>query len=87
MESRQRTATASPLQMFDFYLSIIDNIVNTQNFAFQTKFNNLVYADAQLSSDEKFCLLGEMQKRWQKHMVAVAPISSQLSPQSVKSLL
>ncbi len=75
MESRQRTATTSPLPMFDFYLAIIDNIVGTQNFAFQTKFNNLVYADAQLSSDEKFCLLGEMQKRWQKYASAIAPPS------------
>lgn len=52
--------------MFDFYLTILDCVVKSRNPAFQTKFNNLVYADDKLDSDEKFYLLGEMQKRWQK---------------------
>lgn len=53
--------------MFEFYLAIVDSLAKTQNHAFQVKFNNLVYADNKLSSDEKFYLLGEMQKRWKKH--------------------
>ncbi len=52
--------------MFEFYLTIIDTLAKTQNHAFQVKFNKLVYADDKLSSDEKFYLLGEMQKRWNK---------------------
>lgn len=45
----------------------MNSIAKSQNASFLTKFNNLVYADEQLTSDEKFYLLGEMQKRWQKH--------------------
>jgi hypothetical protein len=52
--------------MFEFYLAIMDSIAQTQNPSFQIKFNNLVYADEKLTADEKFYLLGEMQKRWQK---------------------
>ena len=55
-----------PNGMFDFYLVIMDGIADSQNPTFQVKFNSLVYADDKLTSDEKFYLLGEMQKRCQK---------------------
>jgi hypothetical protein len=44
----------------------MDSVVQSQNTGFQIKFNNLVYADDKLTADEKFYLLGELQKRWQK---------------------
>lgn len=53
-------------KMFEFYLVIIDSIAQSQEAAFQAKFNSLVYADEKLTSDEKFYLLGEMNKRWLK---------------------
>jgi hypothetical protein len=53
--------------MFDFYLTIIDSIAKSQDQSFVAKFNNMVYAEAKLSSDEKFYLLGELQKRVQKY--------------------
>ena len=52
--------------MFEFYLAIMDGIVKTKVPEYQTKFNNMVYGDNKLSSDEKFYLLGEMQKKWQR---------------------
>ncbi len=52
--------------MFDFYLVIMDSLAEEQNPAFLVKFNALVYADIKLTADEKFYLLGEMQKRSQK---------------------
>ncbi|MDX2303564.1 MAG: hypothetical protein NW226_12230 [Microscillaceae bacterium] len=52
--------------MFEFYLTIMDSIAKAQEHSFQVKFNKLVYAEEELSSDEKFYLLGEMQKRWNK---------------------
>ncbi len=52
--------------MFDFYLTIMDSLAEVQNPAFLVKFNALVYADEKLTADEKFYLLGEMQKRSQK---------------------
>ena len=52
--------------MLEFYLTILDSLVQANNPLFQVKFNNLVYADDKLSSDEKFFLLAEMQKRNQK---------------------
>ncbi|GAB4395730.1 MAG: hypothetical protein OHK0053_05990 [Microscillaceae bacterium] len=53
--------------MFEFYLTILDSIAKSQEHSFQVKFNKMVYADDQLTSDEKFYLLGEMQKKWQKY--------------------
>jgi hypothetical protein len=52
--------------MFDFYLTIIESLAKTQTPSFLAKFNNLVYADDKLSADEKFYLMGEMRKKWQK---------------------
>lgn len=52
--------------MFDFYLTIITSLAEAQNATFLVKFNKLVYADEKLTADEKFYLLGEMQKRSQK---------------------
>lgn len=52
--------------MFEFYLTIIDSIAKSQQHNFLSKFNKLVYAEEELSSDEKFYLLGEMQKKWNK---------------------
>jgi hypothetical protein len=52
--------------MFEFYLAIIPSLVEAQNPAFLVKFNKLVYADEKLTPDEKFYLLGEIQKRSQK---------------------
>jgi hypothetical protein len=52
--------------MFEFYLTIMDSLAYSQNPAFLVKFNKLVYADEKLTADEKFYLLGEMQKRSQK---------------------
>lgn len=54
------------MTMFDFYLTIIDSLAKSQTPAFLAKFNNLVYADDKLSADEKFYLMGEMRKKWQK---------------------
>ncbi len=53
--------------MFDFYLTILDSIAQSQEYSFQIKFNKLVYAEPQLSADEKFYLLGELQRRSQKY--------------------
>ena len=52
--------------MFDFYLTIMDSIAGAQNPAFSVKFNKLVYEDDKLTPDEKFYLLGELQKRSQR---------------------
>lgn len=52
--------------MFDFYLTIMDSLAEAHNPTFLVKFNALVYADEKLTADEKFYLLGEMQKRSQK---------------------
>lgn len=52
--------------MFDFYLTIIPCVIKSKKANFLAKFNNLVYADNKLSSDEKLYLFGEMQKKWQK---------------------
>jgi|GEM_PF-3493504 len=53
--------------MFNFYLTIIDSLAEAQNPTFLVKFNGMVYADEKLTSDEKFYLMGEMQKRNQKN--------------------
>jgi hypothetical protein len=50
--------------MFDFYLTIIKTLVKTEKSEFKNKFNSLVYADKDLSTDEKMFLLEEMQKEW-----------------------
>lgn len=50
--------------MFDFYLTIIKTLVKTEKTEFKNKFNSLVYADKDLSTDEKMFLLEEMQKEW-----------------------
>lgn len=50
--------------MFDFYLTIIKTLVKTEKTEFKNKFNNLVYADKTLSTDEKMFLMEEMQKEW-----------------------
>jgi hypothetical protein len=60
------TETNLKKEMFEFYLTIIESLAQTQNPAFLAKFNNMIYADNKLNSDEKFFLMGEMQKRWQK---------------------
>lgn len=52
--------------IFEFYLAVIESVTKSKNQGFMSKFNQLVYADSKLTSDEKFCLLGEMQKKWQK---------------------
>ncbi|TAE48804.1 MAG: hypothetical protein EAZ31_01205 [Cytophagia bacterium] len=62
--------------IFEFYLTVIDTVLKSKNQGFMSKFNQLVYADGKLSADEKFCLLGEMQKKWHQKCqveVAVAP--------------
>ncbi len=53
--------------MFDFYLTILDSIARSQQYNFQVKFNKLVYSEEQLTADEKFYLLGELQRRSQKY--------------------
>ncbi len=53
--------------MFDFYLTILESIAQSQQYNFQVKFNKLVYAEEQLTADEKFYLLGELQRRSQKY--------------------
>ncbi|EAY26476.1 hypothetical protein [Microscilla marina] len=50
--------------MFDFYLTIVKTLVKTEKSEFKNKFNSLVYADKDLSTDEKMFLLEEMQKEW-----------------------
>ncbi len=61
------TSSKTARYTFEFYLHIMDSVVKSRIHNFQAKFNNLVYADEALSSDEKFYLLGEMQKRWNKY--------------------
>ena len=52
--------------MFEFYLTIMDSVAEAQNPAFLVRFNKLVFDDEKLSADEKFYLLGELQKRSQR---------------------
>ncbi|TAE70145.1 MAG: hypothetical protein EAZ85_12235 [Bacteroidetes bacterium] len=62
--------------IFEFYLTVIEAVLRSKNQEFMSKFNQLVYADGKLSADEKFCLLGEMQKKWQQKCqveMAIAP--------------
>lgn len=44
----------------------MDSIAGAQNPALTVKFNKLVYDDEKLTPDEKFYLLGELQKRCQR---------------------
>ncbi len=64
--------------MFEFYLTIMDSLAEAQKPVFLVKFNKLVYADEKLTADEKFYLLGEMQKRSQKILPKLDKVDSKV---------
>lgn len=65
--------------MFEFYLTIMDSIVKSRKHPYLAKFNNMVYGDCKLSSDEKLYLFGEIQKRWQKACERSEPLKDNLN--------
>ncbi len=72
----ERSPQPQTESMFEFYLAVIDSVIISEKQGYMSKFNQLVYADGKLSADEKFCLLGEMQKKWHHKCqikAAVAP--------------